>query len=248
MKVKTLAVAVLALWAITSQADDEQFPVLRANGQVYSNATVFRVTATDIFFYSAQGAGNLKIRDLDPALQEHFLTGAPINSVAGQKSAATNARPSRKVVAAEKEQINEIKERIFTIARSRGVLVIAGILFLIYLFSCYCFKRICEKCSIEPGILVWIPVFNMIRLLQAGGLSGWLFLLFFIPLANAVMTIVMWIKICQACGKSAWLVLMLFVPVINLLFVPYLAFSNSNEVEVPEDSSSQSKSDKFVLR
>jgi hypothetical protein len=71
--------------------------------------------------------------------------------------------------------------------------------------------------------------------------------LFFVPLANAVMTIVMWVKICQACGKSAWLVLLLFVPVVNLFFVPYLAFSESSQEEAAPAKPSE-ESGKFVLR
>ena len=35
----------------------------------------------------------------------------------------------------------------------------------------------------------------------------------------------MWVKICQARGKSGWLVLLLFIPIANLIFIPYLAFS-----------------------
>lgn len=86
-------------------------------------------------------------------------------------------------------------------------------------------KRICEKCGTEPGILVWIPFFNIIRLLQAGGLSGWLFFLFFIPVVNFVTGLFMWAKVCQARGKSAWLIILIFIPIVNLLFIPYLAFS-----------------------
>jgi uncharacterized membrane protein YhaH (DUF805 family) len=35
----------------------------------------------------------------------------------------------------------------------------------------------------------------------------------------------MWVKICQARGKSGWLVILLFIPVVNIIFIPYLAFS-----------------------
>ncbi len=95
----------------------------------------------------------------------------------------------------------------------------------IYIFICYCFKRICEKCGTEPGILIWIPIFNLIRLLQAGGLSGWLFLLFFVPFVNIITGIIMWVKICQARGKTGWLVLAMIFPIVNFLFFAYLAFS-----------------------
>jgi hypothetical protein len=60
-----------------------------------------------------------------------------------------------------------------------------------YIGLCFCFKRICEKCGAEPGILIWIPAFNVIRLLQAGGLSGWWFPLFFVPIVNVIIGIFM---------------------------------------------------------
>jgi hypothetical protein len=94
-----------------------------------------------------------------------------------------------------------------------------------FIILSYCLKRICEKCGTEPGILIWIPIFNLIRLLQAGGLSGWLFPLFFVPIVNLIFAIFMWAKICQARGKTGWLVVMMFVPLLNFLFIPYLAFS-----------------------
>jgi len=107
-----------------------------------------------------------------------------------------------------------------------AALVILGILLVFWLLFCYCLKRICLKCGAEPGLLIWIPGLNIIRMLQAGGLSGWLFLLFFLPIVNFVMGLVMWAKICQARGKSAWLVILMLLPFVNILFLGYLAFSD----------------------
>lgn len=252
MKVKTLVLAGLTLWTITSQAD-EAFPVIKANGQVYSNVTVVKVTDTDIFFVSDQGVCNVKLDALDPALQKHFnheptnsVPSAPISEkFAAAKSAVINTQFSRfeapKTFQAERQQI-------LAIAHSKEALVIAGILFCVYLFFCYCFKRICENCGVAPGMLIWVPIFNLIRLLQAGGLSGWFFLLFFLPIVNVVLHIVMWVKVCQACGKSAWLVLLLFVPIINIFFIPYLAFSGTNKEAASAKLPPQGKSGTIVLR
>lgn len=103
--------------------------------------------------------------------------------------------------------------------------IVFGILAVLYLFLCYCYKCIVEKCGHEPGFLIWVPIFNFIRLLQAAGLSGWLFVLLFVPVVNIFVGIYAWVKICQARGKSGLLVLMIFIPLINLFFIPYLAFS-----------------------
>ena len=102
-------------------------------------------------------------------------------------------------------------------------LVVVSLAF--YVFYCFCFKRICEKCGVTPGILVWIPIAQLVPLLQAAGMSVWMLLLMFVPFVNLVVGIMMWAKICTARGKSPWLVLLLFVPIADLVFLPYLAFS-----------------------
>ena len=103
------------------------------------------------------------------------------------------------------------------------VCVVIGLAF--YLFYCYCAKRICEKCGVNPGILIWIPIVNLIPLLQVAKMAVWLIILFFVPIVNLVVAIMMWAKICTARGKSPWLVIMMFIPIVNIVFIPYLAFS-----------------------
>lgn len=105
------------------------------------------------------------------------------------------------------------------------LLVVLAISLAVYLFFCYCGKRICEKCGVNPGVLIWIPIANLVPLLQVAGMATWMIILFFIPIVNLIVGIMMWVKICEARGKSPWLVLLVFVPIANLAFVPYLAFS-----------------------
>ncbi len=87
------AIAILLnLFAMASFATaDETLPVLKAGVLTYSNVTVFKVTATDIYFTSVRGMANAKLKDLDPDLQKHFNFN-PTNSVAiEQKQKAANA-------------------------------------------------------------------------------------------------------------------------------------------------------------
>jgi uncharacterized membrane protein YhaH (DUF805 family) len=95
----------------------------------------------------------------------------------------------------------------------------------IYVFFCFCAKRICEKCDVTPGVLIWIPIVQLVPMLQAAKMSVWMIILFLIPLVNLIVWVIMWVKICQALGKSGWLVILLFIPIANLIFIPYLAFS-----------------------
>jgi hypothetical protein len=108
-------------------------------------------------------------------------------------------------------------------------LIALGLIFVfalaLYVFYCFCLKRICEKCGVNPGVLIWIPIVQLIPMLQIAGMATWMLILFFIPFVNLVVLVMMWAKVCSARGKSPWLVIMVFIPFVNICFIPYLAFS-----------------------
>lgn len=104
-----------------------------------------------------------------------------------------------------------------------GFLLIVSL--AVYVFACFCLKRICEKCGHQPGVLIWIPIAQLVPLLQVAGMATWMLILFFIPFVNLVIGIMMWAKICVARGKSGWLVILMFIPIANIFFLLYLAFS-----------------------
>jgi uncharacterized membrane protein YhaH (DUF805 family) len=105
------------------------------------------------------------------------------------------------------------------------MLVIVLFALAFYIFYCFCAKKICERCGVTPGILIWIPIVNIIPLLQVAKMPVWMIILFLIPIVSLIVAIFMWVKICQARGKTGWLTIMLFIPIANLIFLPYLAFS-----------------------
>jgi len=105
------------------------------------------------------------------------------------------------------------------------ILFVVFICLVFYVFFCFCAKRICEKCGVNPGILIWIPIANLVPLLQVAKMPVWMIILFLIPLVGLIISVVMWVKICQARGKSGWLAILLFIPIANLILIPYLAFS-----------------------
>ena len=105
-----------------------------------------------------------------------------------------------------------------------GVLLLVVVAIALYLFGCYLMKRICENAGSEPGILIWIPILNIIPMLAAAELPLWTIILFFIPLVNLVLAIVMWVNIIKNIGHSGLLVILMFIPILNLLLMLYLAF------------------------
>jgi|SRR5271154_893193 len=95
------------LWTLTLQAD-ETLPVLEVKGQVYSNATVFKVTDTDIYFSSRQGLGNAKLKDLAPELQKHFRYDSAKADAMEQKQAAATAQYHSQIINQPSDSVTEL--------------------------------------------------------------------------------------------------------------------------------------------
>ena len=87
MKAKLVLVAGLILPLWLAQAE-EVLPLLKANGQIYTNVTVTGITATDIYFTNAMGMANAKLKDLDRKTQKHFHYDASKAKAVKQHQAA----------------------------------------------------------------------------------------------------------------------------------------------------------------
>lgn len=95
MFLKTLSLLFVTALAATA---DEKLPVLKVNGDVYSNVTVTAVTPTDIYFTSAGGMGNAKLKNLDPELQKHFHYDAAKSLQVENNQAQANAEYRKKLL------------------------------------------------------------------------------------------------------------------------------------------------------
>jgi thiol-disulfide isomerase/thioredoxin len=111
MMLKTIGLSLLVL--LTGGpllADDEHLATLKVGEETYTNVTVTSVSATQIFFIHSRGAGNAKLKDLEPALQKMFHYD-PAKAAAKQEQdaksnalyhqAASSAPPPKKQTVAE---------------------------------------------------------------------------------------------------------------------------------------------------
>jgi len=96
---------------------------------------------------------------------------------------------------------------------------------LLYLLICYCSMLICHKSGHPPGVLVWIPVLQLIPLLRAAGMSPAWLVAFLVPFLNIIAQIVWSMNIARARGKSAWVAIFLIVPLTSFFAYLYLALS-----------------------
>jgi len=60
---------------------------------------------------------------------------------------------------------------------------------------------------------------------KVAGRSGWWTILFFIPLVNLVLGVIIWMAIARARNQPSWLGILMIIPVVNLVALGILAFS-----------------------
>lgn len=77
----------------------------------------------------------------------------------------------------------------------------------------------------KPGWGSIIPIYNVILLVQIAGKPVWWFILFFVPIANIVVLILVSIAIAKNFGKGGGFAVGLIL--LPIIFFPILAFSDA---------------------
>jgi hypothetical protein len=224
-------------------AAEEAFPVLQIGTQSYTNVTVTTKATNYIFILHAGGMQSIRLAELPPEMREKlgYSSGKKTNASTGMAKAWAQAG----VAKLETQQIKDIRTKLeqnWHSEKSAGLpllglinfkllLGILGLVLLVYLFHCYCFKLICEKAGHPPGVLVWVPVLHWVPLVRAAGMSGWWAMGMLIPVLNIAALILWSVKIAKARGKSGWVAFFLILPVTSFLAILYLAFSDGGKAE-----------------
>lgn len=226
---------------------DVHLDMLRTRTDRFTNVTVYSHSKTDFFIRHERGITNIKIANLDPETITLLTSGNSPGGASASAKPATVAKESESPSAEAAATVSGLSSKLDAQLRQQMtagltalkalsavpvsptmVGLVLGVLFMAYLFVCYCLKLICLKTGNDPGILIWLPVIQMIPLLRAAGMSGWWFLGLFVPVVNLIVQIVWCFKIVQARGKSVLAAIGLLLPVTNLLSLLYLAFSGGN--------------------
>jgi hypothetical protein len=105
--------------------------------------------------------------------------------------------------------------------------LIIGVLY--YVYYAICLTKIAKKTNTENIWLAWIPILNLLILpVLISKKPVWWIVLLFIPLANIVIWVIVWMAIAETLKKPNWLgILMLFAP-LDLIAVGMMAFSENN--------------------
>lgn len=93
-----------------------------------------------------------------------------------------------------------------------------------YVIMAYSLMVIAKKTGTENGWFAWIPILNIILMVNITQKPIWWVILFFIPLANIVAVFVIMMALAEVRGKPAWIgIVGAFLPYIVM---PYLAFTD----------------------
>jgi hypothetical protein len=95
-----------------------------------------------------------------------------------------------------------------------------------YVYVALALQTIAQKTNTANGWLAWIPIANIILMLNIAKKPIWWIILFLIPFVNLVMAILVWMGIAVARGKPNWWGILIIVPVMNLIVPGYLAWSD----------------------
>ena len=90
-----------------------------------------------------------------------------------------------------------------------------------------CLMKIAKKTNTENAWFAWIPILNIILMVQCAKKPLWWIILFFIPFVNIVAMIMIWMAISKNVGKPEWLGILMIIPFGNIVVPAYLAFSDN---------------------
>jgi hypothetical protein len=232
--------ALVLLWTcllVPAASAEDNFPLLQIGTRMYTNVTVTTRAKTYVFVVHAGGMNNIKIADLPEDVREKLGYGEGAKSKPSTNSAAAWAKAEVEKLAPA--QVKEMRQRLVSTWTPRRVpglaqpmpfpwrflLLVGGLLLSLYLVQSYSFMLICRKTGQAPGFLVWVPLFQLVPLLRAAGMSGWWLLGFLLPFLNLVASVLWSIRIVKARGKGIWVTILLIIPVTYPFAILYLAFS-----------------------
>ena len=104
---------------------------------------------------------------------------------------------------------------------SSGLIVIFAI--VTYVVLAYPIYVMGNKTNSDHSWFAFVPILNVVLLLEIGGKDLWWIILFFVPCVNIIISIVVWMAVAEAMDKPAWLGVLMIIPVVNLLLPFYLA-------------------------
>ncbi len=103
---------------------------------------------------------------------------------------------------------------------------VLGLVLVAYLYMALSLRTIATKTGAANTWLAWIPIANIFLMLEIAKKPGWWFVLFLVPLANVVVSIIVWMEIAKARNKPDWWGILIIVPLVGAVVPGYLAWAD----------------------
>lgn len=94
-----------------------------------------------------------------------------------------------------------------------------------YVFFALVLIGIAKKTKTENAWFAWVPILNLVLMLNIAKRPIWWLILLLIPIVNIIFFIIVWVGICKARGKPGWWVILLIIPLVNLVILCMLAWA-----------------------
>ena len=95
-----------------------------------------------------------------------------------------------------------------------------------YVYVALALQTIAKKTNTENPWLAWIPIANVVLMLNIAKKPVWWIILCLVPLLNLVVLVIIWMGIAEARKKPSWWGVLIIVPLVNLIVPGYLAWSD----------------------
>ena len=81
-----------------------------------------------------------------------------------------------------------------------------------------------QKTNSEHAWFAFVPILNIVLMLEIAGKELWWIILFLIPCVQIVFIVITWMAIAERMNKPSWLGILMLVPGINFILPFYLAY------------------------
>lgn len=117
--------------------------------------------------------------------------------------------------------------RAAAVAAATGMLLFLLVFaVLAYVYTSLALQTIAQKTNTENPWFAWIPIINIVLMLNIAKKPVWWILLLLIPGVNIVIAVIIWMAIAEARNKPNWWGILAIVPFVNLIVPGYLAWSD----------------------
>ena len=96
----------------------------------------------------------------------------------------------------------------------------------IYVYMALAFSTIAKKTNTQNAWWAWVPILNIILLINIAKKPVWWVVLFFVPIVSIVIAIIVMMGVAEARNKPNWWGILMIVPFVNFIVPGYLAWSD----------------------